>query len=839
MRDFVTNKPNIYECQRINSILDAAWEKHVIFITAPMGYGKSTFIKEYVKKQNPEIEQWFCFGNYENANTMFLSEVRSLFIRCNIPCEYTSQMSLDRMSSFELLEYIKFFKKYIQKETICILEDFHLCRSSSIYKIIEFVAQAEIDKLHLIVLERYYPDIPYVEMKIKNYCELIVQKDLMLTKEDIFNFFLSNGISLSDKDLQLSVQYSDGWIAAVYLLYLDYLQHGFISDKTSIAKLIKTSIYNKLSPLERTILIKIHLTNCCTPEQAIYLTENELAASILMRLSKDNGFISYVEDKGFVIHTMLKSIIREDAFLQGIRKEELLTPIISWYKSLGNYTKMLPLMLELDQFDAIFDILISENANQIYQDGLLVLRECFNGIPIEYKVKYLSVYMNFILIYITRINFEEGMLLFNTILDYMKDSIYLYENDKTVSQVALLETIKHFNNVDEMISVCNKVLDLITEESFKTYLEDLSSMFAVPYVLRTLHHKLGHLKDLTDLLLYTPHLDTEEDLSNKNRHFSIMEAEYLYEIGDLTSAYQKAQGCLSKAIEEHNLIALLPCYRILIQYHLLLGNMHEVKKYFDEIELLSKSNVHEPFQEGCNLLRAALYCDINLFENKKEKYNNGNDDSYYEKELSHMKIKKYNHVVKLSGILSGVYGNLLLYQKKYSELELLALDLLKGCDTHTFLFREIEGRLFLIISHYQCGKVDEAKSELEFLLAMCSKDWLIMVFVECAKELKPILEQIHLDEFGEAVLKKCNECLEIVNNNKNQNKELPFSLTERERELIILLSKGMKNTEIADSLHIAKITVEKALSSIYKKLDVKNRAGAIAKYNEYIKQNES
>jgi len=48
-------------------------------------------------------------------------------------------------------------------------------------------------------------------------------------------------------------------------------------------------------------------------------------------------------------------------------------------------------------------------------------------------------------------------------------------------------------------------------------------------------------------------------------------------------------------------------------------------------------------------------------------------------------------------------------------------------------------------------------------------------------------------------------------------------LTKREREIIMLVSEGLKNKEIAARLCISAATVRHHLSSIFAKLDVPNR----------------
>jgi len=56
----------------------------------------------------------------------------------------------------------------------------------------------------------------------------------------------------------------------------------------------------------------------------------------------------------------------------------------------------------------------------------------------------------------------------------------------------------------------------------------------------------------------------------------------------------------------------------------------------------------------------------------------------------------------------------------------------------------------------------------------------------------------------------------------------PFNLTEREREVLAAVARGERSKEIAAKLHITERTVKAHLASIYQKLGVDSRAGAIA-----------
>lgn len=54
-------------------------------------------------------------------------------------------------------------------------------------------------------------------------------------------------------------------------------------------------------------------------------------------------------------------------------------------------------------------------------------------------------------------------------------------------------------------------------------------------------------------------------------------------------------------------------------------------------------------------------------------------------------------------------------------------------------------------------------------------------------------------------------------------------LTDREREVLELLGQGLSNREIAETLVISENTVKRHLKAIFAKLEVNNRAAAVAR----------
>ncbi len=71
--------------------------------------------------------------------------------------------------------------------------------------------------------------------------------------------------------------------------------------------------------------------------------------------------------------------------------------------------------------------------------------------------------------------------------------------------------------------------------------------------------------------------------------------------------------------------------------------------------------------------------------------------------------------------------------------------------------------------------------------------------------------------------------MRLVEDNEEKNREKlqkEFNVTRREAEVLIWLSKGKSNQDIAQILSLSPRTVNKHLEQVYKKLGVENRTSA-------------
>jgi DNA-binding NarL/FixJ family response regulator len=112
-----------------------------------------------------------------------------------------------------------------------------------------------------------------------------------------------------------------------------------------------------------------------------------------------------------------------------------------------------------------------------------------------------------------------------------------------------------------------------------------------------------------------------------------------------------------------------------------------------------------------------------------------------------------------------------------------------------------------------CGRVEttsDAQDQFEFASGADGNKISIGVRLISNRGKPLILLYLEPDGRMEAIIKRSKE----------------FGLSRRELEVVLLLSKGLKNNEIAKKLFISPHTVDNHLKSIYRKMGVTNRTAA-------------
>lgn len=191
-----------------------------------------------------------------------------------------------------------------------------------------------------------------------------------------------------------------------------------------------------------------------------------------------------------------------------------------------------------------------------------------------------------------------------------------------------------------------------------------------------------------------------------------------------------------------------------------------------------------------------------------------------------------------SGDVQKIQAYYYIRQKNYKKLLALSTSMLADTVSGTYYFRKLNGHIVKAYALWKLSLQDpnlnidffDPVKEMQIAVDMAEEDSLIMAFAEYGNLIVPLLGMVTESEFSNKLISACNAYQRGLDSLMESGQTLDFN--ERELEIISKISEGMTNSQIADELHLARITVEKSLTAIYKRLGVKNRAAAIKKANE-------
>lgn len=475
-----------------------------------------------------------------------------------------------------------------------------------------------------------------------------------------------------------------------------------------------------------------------------------------------------------------------------------------WYLQTGNMEQALNYYNKIKNYDIILssiqmypDKIISVNSNTIFN--------IFKDIPDVKKMEYPLAYIVFIQFYITMIDYTEGKRLF-----YEMKNLYKKSDSYILGEIAILEALINFKDLNLSIDYLKKAYNIFNGEVTKISYREIIFTLGTPSSIRTYHRNLGNLNTILKLL-ENEFCKYSQSIINDDLGYSyLVKAEYCYEIGNLNTAEILAQKSLSIAGSKEQTNLVISSIYTLIRIYILKSKTELIYKYIYKLTNIILQATNLIIIADAELVINYIYSCIGQLDKISQW-------------ICNYDLTNCNTFAK--EICWLIYGKSICLKKNFIKLEMLSENVIDNNDN--FIFYNIFAYIFNAIAKYNIYGIDEAKVPLLKAVNLAKQDNIIMPFVENAIDLLPLLYKID-NEYISNLLPLCEKFEFGVNalNSKNP-------LTQREKQIINLVAEGYKNSEIGKTLGIANVTVEKSLSNIYKKLNVKNRTAAISKIKKY------
>lgn len=330
------NTKSLYFSTRITQAMQGFFDRPLTFVDAPMGYGKTTAVREFLNHSDVLVLWQTVF---DTSLGSFWQNFSRLFAAID---EDASQRLLELGFPHDnvlLHEAVRIIADVtVSAETFLVIDDYHLIESREIDRLIERVAMYNIPGLHIVLITRYIGQFNVDELSLKGYLHPIAKEIFELTSQEIAEYYKTCGISLGNDETERLHALTEGWISALYLFLLEFVAKGSYSPENNIYQLIEKSVYTPLSEETKEFLLTLSIFNSFTLKQAAHMWGKENTGKLLSVITSKNAFVKYDgRTKTYYAHNIFTGFLKETLGTKDVRyKNDLYQRAAGWFLKAGD-----------------------------------------------------------------------------------------------------------------------------------------------------------------------------------------------------------------------------------------------------------------------------------------------------------------------------------------------------------------------------------------------------------------------------------------------------------------------------------------------------------------------
>lgn len=828
MQKEFNQRQKYYFSEKLKKQLKKIPQCPVTIIEAPAGFGKTTAIREYLNENLSKEARQYWYSCLGESTSMSWRNIVNLF--SEISTKVSNNLKKLNMPNIDTLYYMIAYIREIncETETYLVLDNYHLVNCDIPRLIINAFSMHDNSNLHIIFITQkleYKQNVFIYNDNINN----IKATYLLFSREDIANLFRLEGIRLSNEELEDVYINTEGWIAAVQLQMINYMETDKFEYTSDIELLVENAIIGRLSEDEKNFLICISVLDDFTVKQAAMMLEQEVLPRKIEKFLKNSSFILYSPEKNvYCIRRILLNYLRncfEHCYSKNYKSKVFEKAGISCAK-VSQYYPSAEFFYKVKDFDAILSLPFNreylDREKEKYQSEFIV--KIVNECPKEILFKY--PFTMIVFGYQTLMNGEFSTYrklckLLDIVIEKQKDFSGKKLRELS-SEYMFLVSIGYFNDLNKMLSGLKATLKILDKHS-ETLKSDIPWLFGTVSVLNMFWSKSGDLENELILIDNCAALYRKLYSEHGVGYNIAIRAEAMLMQGDDEKAEILCHKALYEARSCKQVSSCICAELILTRIAILRG---DAKRYFTGIK-----NIQDYAKESSNIyiyhmVEQAMSIISLILENKDYV-------ATWLYDLKSIKNILYFPAVQHAQIL---YLKILLMENRYSELcgicQIINDEANDESRNFKYIMTQLQCFKYLAIAKLNMGNVCEAQEYIKQALTLALPDKIYLPFaeeidklgylLECMKESIDSKEINDLIKLGKRLKKGAEVIKKAIISQKSP-------LTPREREVALYAKDRLSAKEIASKLCISETTVRTIIRNIYSKLDIHSKIELISK----------
>ena len=781
-----------------------------------MGYGKTTAVKEFF---TPSSSPVFWLRVYDSSAATFWKGLTDLFD--GIDSSLSKKLSKlgvpnDPIMLWKAMKLMG--NTAFSSDTVIVIDDYHLLNSPEIDRFLGMLAENELDHLHLVLIMRYSRFQRLEELSLKGLLHHITQEPFEFHTDEIKAYYQSCGVYIDERQSSELYSMTEGWVSALYLMMLEYVEDGSLALPENIYKLMEKAVYNPLSDEQKAFILAMSIFDSFTLEQAQSMWEDQNTGDLLTEIINKNALVSYdSRSKTYHIHGLFREYLQD--ILNGKQANELSSlyrKAARWALTNGNYAASQEFFYRCGDFEGILSSMEQETAKRFTPEHKDVLKKYIGECPEEIRKRHPYALFVLAVHLFTHQDLEPFYQICREIENNLQTDESLDEARKTQlrGELELLYGGLKYNDLKKMTAHFNKAWALLGRPT--AIFKDLTDWnMGSPSILGLYHRESGKLdEEVSDMLV---NMECYDRLSGGHASGGeyLMEAEGYFNRGDFENAEISLHKAVNRAQAAGNHSIRLCSMFLQIRLAFIRDDAEALHSTIENMRRqITQTSKYQTLQmvKICEMAFHAYFDQtVNLSEILDPAEGQG------------VKLRFFTLPV-----FNIVYGRILLNGGEYLKLIGSADQFFSVAAVFPNLLGSIYTYIYLAAANHRIFREKDAMDSLQKALDLALPDQLLMPFVENCDYITPLLRSLSGYERFQADIEKILALHDIYAPLKEAFIRDYLSdgrpvLTDRELNVARLVSEGLTNREISRRLFISVNTVKAALKSIYAKLSINNR----------------
>ncbi|MFD1315150.1 LuxR C-terminal-related transcriptional regulator [Namhaeicola litoreus] len=835
-----------------------------ILVSAPAGFGKSVLVSQWLEN-HPKQYAWLSLEESMNDSQTFISyfvEMLKKFEALDLQKLKKIEQDYTFLSWQAIIDTVINTLNQLELQTSLILDDYHLITNPEIHALMEALISENMNHLQMIIITRFDPPFLLRELGLYHKLMEIRMRDLRFKEHEIAELLaIEKDSRFSAVEIKELSSKTEGWILAIKMIIMakSISEIGTKEESTGILTKDLDRLISHISEnFEPNFLRQIQLCALCEQFNAALI--DSICAFAFPDSCKSDIFLAKLKDLDFFIiptesegswyrfHHLVGQILTRD-----LRKNEpnlmiaLYIHISKWFSTQGFVDKAIRYAMKAENYALACEAIIKHRASVLDKGQWWVVQRWLYKIPRQIRNTNVDILLTELLVCEETWNIEDFFSILETLktigIENSSDeniSQYLFhlgyfftfvkpEPKKAVESLQRSIALCHddnfmFGSRRDLILACSRQMLGQTEMALRSLEEmrEKSEPSSNKYIRATqgkafVHLLSGNLESVNNEAKKLQFLVRDSDLLLPKAWSLYFQGNVAFQSYHEYEVMRLLKGALSFE-DMINLRVYFDTLAGLIIFSSLKGDEKAAESYLSQMNMAATKLKDTKFQNYYHSVQAR----VNWHQGQGDKELSWAKTDWVKQhpssylflidvpEMTKLRILvSHSSRVQVEEVISVLNEVEALLESVHNHYQLIDVFLLKAMGFMRLRRKKIAAK-WLEKALFIADKKEMARPVLEAALVMPT----LFSILEHTTPYR-ILNSINIDFTAQ---RSTNGA--VVNS---------LELSMREQEIIRLISRGLRNKEVADQLNISILTVKKHLYNIYRKLDVPNRTTMVNK----------